>query len=169
MPEHIWSVLCHKGCLDHYTNSVSLLDVVEAIRLRPIGQRPEGPNVVVGFPMRLSLVSLWVRSHPDVPERLSMRVVVVKPDGTEVLPQVALEGDLTEKRRLRTFAWVEALPFSGPGVYQFAIEYRSGEQKDWRRVAMVPVEVEVEVPPQAAPSPPVSAKRQSRRKRLARN
>lgn len=154
MPEHIWSVLCYKGCLDQYSNLVSLLDVIEGIQLRSIGPLPAGEKAFVGLPFQLNLVSLWARAAPDTPEKFSVRALVVKPDGAEVVPQVFIDGDLTEKRRLRTFMRLDALPFGGPGVYRFAVECRSDDE--WRRVASIPLEVEVAESvssPKPAPTP----------------
>src|SRR6266403_656544 len=43
MAKHVWSVLCYKGCLDQYTNQVSLLDVIEGIIIKPMEPVPEIP------------------------------------------------------------------------------------------------------------------------------
>jgi len=145
MPEHIWSVLCYKGCVDQYTNQVSLLDVIEGIRIQPIREPPQ-ISKVLAMPFPLHLVSSWIRSQLDIPERIQIRAAVIAPDGSEVHQKPWLDGDLESKPRLRSLIRFPSMPYRGPGLYRFAVEYRNSDDQSWQRVASVPMELDLAVP-----------------------
>lgn len=151
MPEHFWSVLCYKGCLDQYTNQVSLLDVIDQVVVRPLGEQPP-INTKAAMPIHLNIVSLWGRAEADKPERIQVRVVVVAPDGSEIRPGGHVDGDLETKWRLRTFMRFDSMPFRGAGHYRFAVEHRSNEGDEWRRVASLPLDLRIEPTPQSVRS-----------------
>lgn len=163
MPEHIWSVLCYKGCLDQYTNQVSLLDVVEGVTIRTIGAPPRKAKNVA-MPFNLNIVSMWLPADRSIPEKIQVRVVVIAPDGTEISPGGYLEGDLTSRPRLRTFMRFSAVPYHGGGTYRFAVEYRGSEGDQWRRVASLPMDLEI-----GEPLPDATPARTKKRKASMRN
>jgi hypothetical protein len=139
MPRHVRSVVCQKGVLDKYTNNVSLLEIIEDIKITPESPLPSGR---VNIRASLHLVTLWCRTDRDAPETFEARSVVILPDGSEVAG-VPMEAGLQQHRRLRTFMRMEVMPFDGPGVYCFAVEYRSSPKEQWTRVATIPVEIQV--------------------------
>lgn len=143
MPLHVWSVLCTRGILDSYTNNVSLIEVVESLKVTPSRAWREEQTVAV--PTAMALVSLWLRSDPEAPEHFETRVVIVMPDGTEA-PGNAMAGDLLGHSRLRTFMKVDHLPIRSSGLYWLVIEHRSVEKDVWTRAARVPLQVELELP-----------------------
>lgn len=162
MPDHIWSVLCYKGCLDTYTNQVSLLDVIENISLKPEGPIPQGD---VRIPMPMSVVSLWTRSDYDVPETFETRLVLKVPNGSVLATKEIIKADLQSHTRIRTFARLQAFPYQGPGLYKYIVEYRGMPNVPWQAVATIPVDVRVEAPPPEAPVTPTKAGRKRRASR----
>lgn len=164
MPKHIWSVLCYKGCLDQYTNQVSLLDVIENISLRPTGPAPSGN---VHIPIQMNLVSLWMRSDLNSPETFETRIIVKAPDGFEH-PSNELVADLQTHTRIRTFRRFEILPYRGPGLYEFIVEYRGTASDAWNSVVAVPLDVRVEEVPAGAPATPKTVRRRRRLRRIRR-
>lgn len=142
MAKHIWSVLCNRGLLDTQTNQVSLIDVVEAVRIR--GPRwPSESDEPVFVPTGLTLVTLWTRSDMAIPERMHGRLVVIAPDG-QTFPGKTLDIDLHSAPRARAFMRLAGLPFKGPGEYQISVETRRSDDDAWDHNANVPVEVAFE-------------------------
>ncbi len=140
MAEHVWSVLCHKGCLDKYTNQVSLLDVIETLAITLLEPLPE--KLPVNFPLQLQLVSFWTRSKTGVPEMARCRLHLAIPDGSKVKTTTELEIDLKQAARSRTFFRMNALPYHGPGLYSFVVEQYNEATKKWKRVARIPLEIQ---------------------------
>lgn len=160
MPRHIWSVLCAKGIVDRYTNNATLVEVIEALKITPLGPVPNGR---VHLPVQLSLVSLWVRSDRDTPEHFEIRQVIILPDGSEV-PSKTLTAEMQQYVRVRTFIRHEAIPFQGSGHYWIAVEYRVPPSEEWNRVANLPLDIEVvDQQPPNQDSPPAAL--EGRRKR----
>src|SRR5215510_5570025 len=102
MPEHVWSVACYRGCLDSYTNLVSLLEVTEGVTVQVAAEAPPTPPadlnaaVIVPLKMPLHVVSLWMRSELETAESFKIRTVIVTPDGAEFPSSTHGHGDLRE-------------------------------------------------------------------------
>lgn len=165
MAEHIWSVLCHKGCLDKYSNSISLFDVMEQVDLlEPIPAPPDG-NTISTFKIQLHLVSLWVRSDLIKPERTLCRVRIITPDGKTIRGSQP-EIDLIEHRRTRSFIIMDAFPFTVEGVYRFIVEQSPYRKRkfQWTEVARIPFEVRLQLEEQIKKSVKKKPKRKSKGK-----
>jgi hypothetical protein len=174
MPRHVWSVLCLKGVLDQYTNTVSLLETIESMKITPETSLPDRR---INIRAAMHLVSLWCRGDRDTPESFEVRSVIVLPSGSEV-PGVPMQAGLQEHRRIRTFMRMQTMPFEGAGQYGFSVEYRSAPTEPWTRVATVPVDVEVaprpadvkpEEPVTVVPIQPAAVPTKSRPTRTERN
>lgn len=155
MAEHIFSVLCEKGLLDKFTNSVCIFGVLDNISIRhPEGNAPEIGSTL-GF--QGTVVSLWVREKSDVPESPQMRLVLLPPDGKRVMSPITLEINLGVKARTRTFLSFNNVVYRGAGEYRFLVEQQRGEG-EWEKAASLPFTVEltpVSPPDEASGTPPV--------------
>jgi hypothetical protein len=138
MAEHIWSVLCYKGCIDKFTDQISLLDVVECLPV-PFARSPSEP-MKEDLDVQLQLVSLWTRSQLEIPEVTYSRLSLLTSDGV-VAECDELEVDLQNRTRIRTFFKMTALPFRGFGLYAFIVERHDGIRDRWKEVARVPLEI----------------------------
>jgi hypothetical protein len=138
MAEHIWSVVCYKGCIDKFTDQVSLLDVVEAL---PVPFEKSSMELMErGLDVHLHLVSLWIRTKIEIPELSHSRLSLQIPDGS-ITERDELEVDLRERRRIRTFFKMTSLPVRGTGPYAFIVEQRAGAEDYWKQVARLPIEI----------------------------
>lgn len=118
MAEHRWSILCHRGIVDKYTNLLSILEVTDEITLDPVeGPLPEN----AALPVDLHLVSMWVRSEPARPEKIWSAIKIIGPHGEEFAAGQPLEGDLERHPRTRLVFRLQAIPFYGAGTYWFDI------------------------------------------------
>lgn len=144
MPEHLWSILCYKACVDEATNSVSILDVYEKIIIQNVSDpaslektRRDGKEAF--FPIRMDLMSHWVRSDFEKPESGKLRLVLQPPTGKRLTLVDELLIDLDEHPRFRSRIQMPAMPYRGPGIYYFLVSLR--QAKGWKRVAKIPFEI----------------------------
>ena len=134
MAKHVWSVLCYKCSIDRSTNSVSLLEVLEALQ---VGADPSDERALVA--QRCELASLWRRTEWETPEKSFSRVRVLAPDST-LIATAQSEVDLVSATRSRLVVQLSAFPLMGPGIYEFLVD-GSSDGTSWEEVARVPVEV----------------------------
>jgi hypothetical protein len=168
MAEHVWSVLCYKGCIDQFTHQVSLLDVYEELTLSPVQPRTDSPPIGAAFRGQCDIVSLWWRSKPGTKERARMRVRLARPDGIIGPEDVPIEIDLETGERARTVLKIEALPFWGTGVYRFLVELEGPEPNVWHQCASIPLMIKLGAAPEAAIPAPASVKSRPKKKRSRR-
>jgi len=122
MAKVVWGILCRKGILDKYTNSVSLIDVIESVQVteRKVGDEipaNEVPTILMG----MSLVYLLERSRKDIPERPTCRVRITSPKNKQNYgPEIEL--DIESSVKSRYFAGIPSLPPGGPGTYKFDLQ-----------------------------------------------
>jgi hypothetical protein len=150
MIRHVWSVLCSRSSIDQTTNNVSLFEVLESIQVFV-----NMPVAIPGAaPFAATLVTLWARERLDTPAFGHSRFRILGPTGQPVLPELMAEIDLRTAPRTRARLTLPGLPFSGDGVYNFEVSWRTGEENEWVRVASVPLEVTMQVEPAATTAPP---------------
>ena len=133
--QRIWSVICSKSIIDKDTNVISLIESLE----RVLFSTQEDVKVLG---LSFHVVSFWVRSRPDEPERALSRVVVQSPEGELLLDDTPeLEINLVDHQRFRTVMRFQVLPYAGNGIYQFIIQSRASEADEWKDEAAVPLEI----------------------------
>ena len=124
--------------MDRDTNTISLIDTVEAIKYIPL--EAEALAGVAGLPLEMDLVTLWVRGDPKIPEYARSRLRVELPNGDVEAVGETTDVDLREFQRLRARAHLGGIPLSGSGRYFFVVQIeREGE---WQTAARVPMDVE---------------------------
>ncbi len=151
MARHIWSVLCERALVDHESNSVSLIDVVEEISIdAPLPPEP------VSVPLRLALVSYWTRTARDTPEQGHTRFLVQSPLGELLARGRDIQVDLLHEVRAQTLGRIEVMPLQGEGPYHFIVEYRPLGDPGWTECTRVPVDVVAR--PAVGQEPPAAAR-----------
>jgi len=129
MIEHGWTIFCERTIVDRETNLVSLLNILDQLRMEgpPL---PKGENAVL--PVNFEIVTLWQRQDKAKPERGVMKMSVHDSDGKLVGKPHELDLDLSGNPRFRTTVKVNGLACTGPGDYQVRIEFREDGVADWR-------------------------------------
>lgn len=140
MPKHVWSVVCRKAVTDRDENSVSLHEVIEMVTVSQDPLDGEHGADPVGIPLQHDVTSLWTRENREVPERASTRTRIRAPNGREFKGPIA-PLDLTHYRRLRSNVRFQSFPYVGPGDYALFVDVSTDEQKTWRTVAELPLEI----------------------------
>lgn len=159
MARHVSSILCRRVSVDARTGAMSLFEVVEGLGLEKLAQANDDAEDVL--PLEMSHVSIFVRSDPDVPEKLEGRLVLVRPNKKRARG-TSFDIDLQDDFGCTSTIEIAALPIEGSGVYEFVTELKDGEGR-WRQVASVPVLVEV-----TEIKPPVRQKKKGAAKKSVR-
>lgn len=148
MAEHRWSILCHRACVDKYSNMLSLLDVTDELQISPVGEIPPSEeNPLLG--VKLQLISMWGRSVPGEPERFWADVAIIMPNGETFAAGERVPGDLETFHRTRLIFGIPALPFRGPGTYWFYVGVASSPEDPLAFAARVPLEIKMKVDPKS--------------------
>jgi len=135
MPKLLWTVCCERAIVDQETNILSLMGVIEAIRL-------PAPRTVFGGHMYV--VSLWEKEPHDREgtEDFTYRVRLIKPSG-EYMGEHSVQVSI-EAKRLRTIVAITGVPFEGPGRYHWVVETLVNDV--WQRQSELPLDVELQEP-----------------------
>lgn len=136
MITHVWSVLCETSILDQDTQLISMINSVEELTV------PEPPKPDVVYPIVMNLVSLWMRSDIKKPGSGFARYQFVSPSG-EVVQSLEQDLDLTKYERLRSRSQFAGFRLPGVGQYYFNVEYRNENNQKWKKVAALPVKVNI--------------------------
>lgn len=149
MVKHIWSLICARALLDAETNNVSLIDVVEEIRVRtkrPIEREP------IPFVPRLDWVTTWVHEGPKEESGCAVRDKIVSPSG-----EVLWEGPPSEldesNTRIRVKRKVPRFDLKQSGRYLLITEAKPARSGTWKQSAVVPLDVLISYsPPSGEPT-----------------
>lgn len=159
MAEHIWSVLCDRSVIDKYTNQISLLNVIESIRItveeggaKKIRAEAEKTGRSPVFGHKMQLVTWWVRSDPDVPETIEIQIANYSPSGERGGVPVSGRVDLVHHRSYRIQVEIGGVAYKGDGLYWIVVERRG--QRGWEPVSRLPVNISlIEAPRGSATNP----------------
>jgi len=138
MSKHQWSVLCNKSIIDKDENTISLIESLEEITL--IAQVPEAVKEKVSkikgnTSMGFQLVSLWIRSDRNKPEKDYARIQVKGPNDDEIVNQ-EYKIDLTDSIRTRQKMNFQGIPYKGAGTYKYITQQKKGTEKSPRWVTV---------------------------------
>lgn len=142
MADHRWSLLCRRGIIDKYTNTLSLIEVIDEVE----GAFAEPMPEQVGVGLDCHLVTVWTRSQKEKPERFWQTITITAPTGETYPTEVKLEGNLEKHQRTRLLAGISAIRFSGPGTYVFKIYHSRSEKSRGKLVSQVPLEIKINSP-----------------------
>jgi len=142
---HIWSLLCSRSVTDKVSNNVSLFEVLEEIHLPPGVAEKKGGSTEVIVPMPADWVTLWARSKKEKPETVLVKDTILSPSG-KILGEREYSVNLQENGRSRAIRRIPLPPSDKSGVYRFRTQVKDEEQKSWRRVSEIPLEVIADKP-----------------------
>jgi hypothetical protein len=134
MIDHVWSVLCNRAIIDAESKNMSIHDVVEQLQIT------EAPKPGGVLPIRVELVTYWVRSIPDRPMKGLSRVSYIFPSG-KVAGQIEVPVDLTEVEGARNKVVFERLPVEENGRHYYLVELKDSDREEWTIVAKIPLRV----------------------------
>lgn len=137
MPRLSWVIPCQFATVDRFTNSVSLINVVDELAYPADTPEPEPqkPMQSQGF----AVVSHWTRENPDKPEKSKARIVLIGPRAKKPLGNAEFDIDLTSFKRARQVSHLSMFPFVGTGDYVVDVQLQIGAK--WKRLNRTTIEV----------------------------
>jgi len=141
MIRHIWTVICSRALIDKESNNVSLVEVIEEVRLTPVKSNVEG--AVTPFPVTIAWVTTWQREPIEHPGHSRGKDTILSPTG-KVVVENEYPIDLSRYKRLRTRRNVANFPVSESGIYSFRTQIWNEEKNVWEAVSDIPVDISVE-------------------------
>jgi len=138
----IWTVLCLRSIVDKSSNNVSLIDVLEEVKLEQVIPRNkvESP-ILVPFPFYW--VTLWARREDGRPGRGQVKDVIMSPSGKTVR-ESEYEVDLSKYKRYRFMRRLDGLPVGESGQYKFRTQVKDEKLGIWEDASVVPLEISIE-------------------------
>lgn len=143
MARHIWSIPCREAIIDRFSNSLTLVGVLEELQVTitkladaPAEPRPVGTADFV-------VVSHWVKSDGPEVEDFKLRSRFYSPSG-KLLGQSEHQFSFKEYRRARNVLNVRGLPLPEEGQYTIELQEPSGESR-WKTVAKLPLDVKIKI------------------------
>ena len=139
--KHLWTVFCKHASIDASTKNISLVEITEQLNLTVAVAKDK-----YLVPFESALVTLWMRSDIEKPEKFFTRVKFRTPEGTAVEgPPVQI--DLSASVRGRAIANQPGLPLTKAGFYEFEIETLDEIKNTWSKVASLPLQVDIAIAP----------------------
>lgn len=138
MIKHIWSILCEDSSVDQETNKLSIRNVLESIEIKVQGILPEKSAIPIPF----EIVSFFTRANSAKEEEIQLEIKLVNSE------MDSLGKDLTatikfpaKSNRLRSRLKIQGLPIKGEGKYAFIISFMTSNEKEFKTVAELPLEI----------------------------
>jgi hypothetical protein len=146
MAEHVWSVLCTKSIVDSKSNQLTLVEAIQRINVnreqKSLEQEMEKHG---GFLFPMELVSLWVRTDPEVGETTTAKLTLSDPT-SGVRREWITSVDLESHSSMRLRYGLEGVPWGGAGRYWLVVSESIGEGQ-WKIWSRVPLEIKINESP----------------------
>jgi hypothetical protein len=131
MAEVIYSIICENVIADRLTEKVSLINLVDEVN---IGFNPlPVTNGWINLPLRITIITMFVRSKTDVTESTTGRIHVIAPSGETNIGHVDLNIDLKNAGTCRAIAVFDVTPVFSPGRHFYTVSLQD-EAGNWGEV-----------------------------------
>ena len=135
MIEHAWSLLCQATIIDKDTNLISIINVIEAIKIAETPSEEKTLNAPIQF------VSVWSRTNLGKTHKGESLYAFYSPSG-ELIKEVEHPVDLKKYERMRTRVSLGDMKLpDGSGKYEVKVKYRNNKDDEWRDVASIPLKI----------------------------
>ena len=131
-----FSILSKNVIVDKKTNQLSIINILEEAQFTadPLPQ----PNEWTLFPLELQLVTMFIRSDPEVPEHTEARIRVSAPSGEIFTTSVKFPVSLTESRFNRNITRFSQTPIFSTGQHDYIIDLLD-DNGEWNEAFRAPV------------------------------
>lgn len=137
MAEVTFSVACDNAIIDSRTGKFSIINILDEIHIR--SEEFPTTNEWIELSLQLNVVTAFVRSDWEKPERAIAALKIAAPRGDIYSKQFELEVDLERSKICRNLAIFNA-PVHAPGVHFVIIEMQDGPDK-WKEAYKFPIVV----------------------------
>lgn len=136
---HLWSILCRDVTVDQSTGLVSIFNIVENLTTDSTN-----PQVAQKKSLKLGLkiVSrILINEKTKSDSEFVYRISIITPNGDKILPDRQLASIIIPKGKdnIRIIDDINAIPFSGFGLYKFIFEIKEG--KKFKETHVLPVNI----------------------------
>ncbi|MFN8483794.1 MAG: hypothetical protein U0768_12210 [Anaerolineae bacterium] len=132
MPKLVLFAPCDKAIVDQETNSLSLIAILENIRV-PIVDGITVP-ADTSAPLTWACVSMWQRIEGDANKEFEQRICLLLPDGQEAIESIT-SFQMTDLY-MRSVLRVNGFPVGQEGEHTLRLAVReTGAEPVWRTVA----------------------------------
>lgn len=144
MIKHIWSVLCKESTINQEDNNLSIRDILESLQvgLKP---NPENPptntEIDAVIPISYEVTSLITRTDADQETNIETEIIVFSPKRLELARQKHNFTIPKGIRRMRIRMKNTGFKVIGSGDYIFQVGMKEDNQKVFKKVAELPLEV----------------------------
>ncbi|MBI2315055.1 hypothetical protein HYU93_03295 [Candidatus Daviesbacteria bacterium] len=148
MIKHIWTVLCRQSILNKDDNTISLLNVLEDLKvtIKPSGQNiPDMSKGLINLPFNFELVSLWEFDNPPRP-KAQVEITYEDPSGKKLanfIQGLEIPQDKNLKR-IRSRVNIQGISAGENGRYIFIVSIKEGGSKLFMKVAEIPLQITIE-------------------------
>ena len=141
MIKHAWSVLCQKTVIDNDSNNISLFDVIEQLGVNVEVKDPKKVPKKINIPIDYEVVSLWLTLKREKTLNADIKVTIVDPNQEKVEVFQQKLKILPKFKRMRSRLRVKGLVVEKPGDFTFKVEIKEENEKEFRLVAELPLEI----------------------------
>jgi len=144
---HEWSILCSQSIVDTDTNNLSLINLIEQLKLNinlNEGKKFDENEGVI-FPLNMVLVSRFHKiTTEEIESKCDVKIDFVSPDN-KVLGSYEQEIVMAKDvRNIRMRFGITALKFTKTGLYNFVVNCKQKEENTYTSIGNVPLDVFLE-------------------------
>ena len=150
MIKHVWSVMARQSIIDPDTNSVTIVEVLENIRIDV--QLKDNPLMseydreqVNAFPMNFELISLFYRKKKGLAKTVYSEIKVVDAAGKVIGEFTNPVEFQAEHDRMRMRAKFDSIGVNKSGEYNFKVYLKQTEDGEAELVAEIPLSVSINI------------------------
>lgn len=136
MVQHVWSVLCKQSIIDQETNSLSIIDVLEQMKIDV--SVPSNASFPIKVPIQYQIVSMWIKHDKNKQIRADIQISIVDPEKSIVSTHTKELLIAKQIERMRSRVKISGFEVTKSGMYEFRIGIREEKQSDFRSVAELP-------------------------------
>ena len=138
--KHIWTVLCQNSVIDSETNNLSINNVLEQLEITT-DEKSVKSDGSINVPINYEIISMWYKEDSKSAVKAEILVEIVD-SNSKVLKSFTQKGEMpVAMNRLRTRMRVQGIELTVSGIYSFVTKIKIEGERDFQKVAEVPLEV----------------------------
>jgi hypothetical protein len=146
---HRYSLLCQKTIIDSKTNNLSLIDIIEEIKLfvdkknyKDVYGEEFGKGSNFEVPISFELVSAWLNNKRS--KSIDLIIKFVSPSGKRMLEHKPYFRVDEKKHVVRSSLKINGLKLEQKsGEYNFVIHYRDNNKAKYKVVEKIPIQIKL--------------------------
>lgn len=140
--KHIWSILCQNSIIDSETNTISLYNSLEEIKIN-IDKSKMPADEQIKLPIEYDVVSFWIDEDDDInKERKFYTEVELLDPNKKIISSTSTEYIMKKGiKRVRGRIKNKGLKITIEGRYWFKVKMKEKKSDKFKEVAEVPLDI----------------------------